>query len=46
MYQSAGLALRRLKRKRIHRQPVALVRLPEPNQEWAMDFVPDAATNG
>lgn len=46
VYQSAGLALRQLKRKRIHRQPVPLVRLTEPNQEWAMDFVHDAATNG
>jgi len=46
VYQSAGLALRKLKRKRIQRQPVPLVRLTEPNQEWAMDFVHDAAANG
>ena len=46
VYQAAGLALRKLKRKRIHRQPVPLIRLTEPNQEWAMDFVHDAAANG
>lgn len=46
LYREAGLALRRMKRKRIQRSPVPLVRLSEPNQEWAMDFVQDWAANG
>jgi putative transposase len=46
VYRNAGLSLWRLRRKRIRRQAVAMVLLRKPNQEWAMDFVHDAASNG
>lgn len=46
LYGKAGLALRKLKRKRIRREPVPQVLLTRPQQEWAMDFVHDAARNG
>jgi len=46
LYREAGLALRRIKRKRLQRSPVPLVKLSEANQEWAMDFVQDWAANG
>lgn len=46
LYRKAGLALRKLKRKRVRRSPVPLLRLSRPNQEWAMDFVHDSAANG
>lgn len=46
VYQSQRLLLRKRKWKRVQRQPAPLIRLSEPNQEWAMDFVHDAAGNG
>lgn len=46
LYRLAGLALRKLKRKRLRRAAVPLLRLSAPNQEWAMDFVHDSALNG
>lgn len=46
LYRLAGLALRKLKRKRIQRAAVPLLRLTGCNQEWAMDFVSDSAANG
>lgn len=46
LYREAGLALRRIKRKRMQRSAVPLVKLSGTNQEWAMDFVQDWAANG
>lgn len=46
LYCLAGLALRKLKRKRIKREALPRLRLTGPNQEWAMDFVSDSAGNG
>jgi putative transposase len=46
LYRAAGLRLRPIKRKKLRREAVPLVRLTKANQEWAMDFVHDAATNG
>ena len=46
LYTKAGLALRKLKRKRIRREPVPHLLLTRPRQEWAMDFVQDRAQNG
>jgi putative transposase len=45
LYRAEGLAVRRLKRKRISRMavPAHLVRL---NQEWALDFVCDTLATG
>jgi putative transposase len=45
LYRTAGLMVRRLKRKRLSRVPVAsdLMRW---NQEWALDFVSDALATG
>lgn len=46
LYTKAGLALRKLKRKRAKREAVPRVALTRPRQEWAMDFVHDRAQNG
>lgn len=46
LYAKAGLALRKLKRKRIRRDPVPHRLLTKPRQEWAMDFLHDRAQNG
>jgi putative transposase len=46
LYQQAGLAVRRLRRKRLTR-PAAKVPLHvRPNQEWALDFVADTLGTG
>lgn len=46
LYQEAGLAVRRLKRKRLAR-PAAMPSLHvRPNQEWALDFVADTLGTG
>lgn len=46
LYRQAGLCLRRIKRRRVRREPVPLVQLKGPNHEWALDFVHDYAENG
>lgn len=45
LYRTAGLMVRRLKRKRLTRVPVASD-LMRSNQEWALDFVSDALATG
>jgi putative transposase len=45
LYRTAGLMVRRLKRKRLSRVPVASD-LMRSNQEWALDFVSDALATG
>ncbi len=44
--REAGLALRKLRRKKCKREAVPQIRLQKENQEWAMDFVEDSAANG
>jgi len=46
LYAEAGLAVRRRKRKRLLRDPLASARLLRANQEWAMDFIVDGLANG
>jgi putative transposase len=46
LYVEEGLAVRRRRRKRLARQPVAEARLTRPNQEWAMDFIVDSLATG
>jgi putative transposase len=46
LYVEAGLAMRRRRRKRLVRDPLASARLTRPNQEWAMDFIVDGLANG
>jgi putative transposase len=46
LYRAEGLMVRRLKRKRLTRTVASNPLLVRPNQEWAMDFVSDALTNG
>lgn len=45
LYRAEGLMVRRLKRKRLSRVPVAS-HLARPNQEWALDFVSDSLATG
>jgi putative transposase len=45
LYRAEGLMVRRLKRKRLSRVPVA-AHLARVNQEWALDFVSDSLANG
>jgi len=45
LYRAAGLMVRRLKRKRLTRVPVAS-HLVRSNQEWALDFVSDTLATG
>ena len=45
LYRAEGLAVRRLKRKRISRMPVAS-HLVRSNQEWALDFACDTLATG
>jgi putative transposase len=45
LYRTAGLMVRRLKRKRLTRVPVTSD-LMRSNQEWALDFVSDALGTG
>jgi putative transposase len=47
LYQKAGLAVRRRRRRRgvaVNREPLAVPTAP--NQVWSMDFVMDALANG
>ncbi|MFZ0641085.1 MAG: DDE-type integrase/transposase/recombinase [Candidatus Acidiferrales bacterium] len=46
VYREAGLAIRRRARKRLLRVGSRRPSLSEPNQEWALDFVHDAAESG
>jgi putative transposase len=46
IYQRAGLAVRRLKRKRLSRVTAVSSALWQANQEWALDFVSDALATG
>jgi putative transposase len=46
LYVEAGLMVRRRRRKRLVRDPLASARLTRPNQEWAMDFIVDGLANG
>jgi putative transposase len=46
LYAEEGLAVRRRKRKRLIRDPLAAARLLRVNQEWAMDFIVDGLANG
>ena len=46
VYRTAGLCVRRIRRKRLTRSYVAPVRLTAPNQEWAIDFASDVTASG
>jgi len=46
LYAEEGLAVRRRKRKRLVRDPLAVSRLVRMNHEWAMDFIVDGLANG
>ncbi len=46
VYREAGLAIRRRKRKRLLRVGAVLAAVTGANQEWALDFVHDAAESG
>ena len=46
LYRQAGLAVRRLKRKKLVRPVPVNAHLTEANQEWALDFVSDATASG
>lgn len=46
VYREAGLGIRRKARKRLRRQGGPWPALDGPNQEWAPDFVHDAAESG
>jgi putative transposase len=46
VYREAGLLIRRRRRKRLLRAGFVRPMVSAPNQEWAMDFVHDAAESG
>jgi putative transposase len=46
VYREAGLMIRRRARKRLRREGAPRPALTGPNQEWALDFVHDAAESG
>ncbi len=46
VYREAGLMIRRKRRKRLLRAGMARPAVNGPNQEWALDFVHDAAESG
>ena len=46
MYKREGLAVRRLRRKRLSRPAALLPYLHRANQEWALDFASDALATG
>lgn len=46
LYRAEGLMVRRLKRKRLKSTVPLNPLLTRPNQEWALDFVSDALSNG
>jgi putative transposase len=46
LYREEGLAVRRQKRKRLQGSMPINPLISQPNQEWALDFVTDAISNG
>jgi len=46
VYRAAGLAVRRIRRKRLTRAYASPAVLSAPNQEWAIDFASDRAASG
>ncbi len=46
LYQQAGLAVRRLKKKRLSRPEAPQPLHSRPNQEWALDFIADRLETG
>lgn len=46
VYQTAGLCVRRIRRKRLSRSYAAPQTLTAPNQEWAIDFASDVTASG
>jgi putative transposase len=46
LYREEGLAVRKLRRKKVIRPAPSSPRLTAPNQEWALDFVFDNVGNG
>ena len=46
VYREAGLTIRRKARKRLRREGSPRPAFTGPNQEWALDFVHDAAASG
>ncbi len=46
LYREEGLTVRRLKRKRLKGIAPSNAMILRPNQEWALDFVSDAFSNG
>lgn len=46
LYQKEGLAVRRLRKKRLSRSAVSQSLHVRPNQEWALDFVADTLETG
>jgi putative transposase len=46
LYRQEGLAVRRLKRKRLERTAAVNAALTAPNQEWALDFLADGVASG
>jgi len=46
LYREEGLAVRRQKRKRLQGSVPINPLISQPNQEWALDFVTDAISNG
>jgi putative transposase len=46
LYRKEGLAVRRLKRKRLTRVPIPARHISRANQEWALDFVSDSLATG
>jgi putative transposase len=46
LYRQEGLAVRRVKRKRVTRPVPSGTGVTAPNQEWAMDFVSDSLASG
>jgi putative transposase len=46
VYREAGLGIRRTRRKRLRRAGLARPAVSGANQEWALDFVHDAAESG
>jgi putative transposase len=46
LYRKEGLAVRRLKRKRLTRVPIPARHISRANQEWALDLVSDSLATG
>ena len=46
LYREEGLAVRRLRRKRVVRTAPLNAQLAAANQEWSLDFITDALATG